>query len=456
MNPEDKRHLLVVEDDPEMGLLMKMVFENEGYSVALAQTGRDAVRSFETGGPCAVLLDLKLPDMYGLDLLEKLKKIEPDVPMLILTGYGEIETAVEAIKKGAYHFLCKPFQNAELLLLVKKALAESHRERELAALRQRLSQAGRARYAVGRGALMAEVIRQVERVAPTDMTVILEGESGVGKEVLAGTLHQRSLRRDGPFIAVDCGTLPEGLVESELFGYEKGAFTGADRRKLGQFELAHGGTLFLDEVANLAAPVQAKLLRVLQERSVQHLGGRRSIPVDVRILAASNRALYGEVQAGRFREDLYHRLNEFTIVIPPLRHRPEDIPELVDIFLEESSRSLRKELRGVSPQALELLRSAPWPGNIRQLKNTLRAGALMADGLIEAGHLQPFLAQDAEVPTAASVQTSPLKAAAQEAEREAILDALQRTGQNKAKAARLLNIDRSALYDKMRRLNIKV
>jgi len=449
------KNILIVEDEPDVGLLMKLAFEGEGYAVEIAQTAKAALEAFEESPPSVVLLDLKLPDMYGLDLLERLKGIEPDVPMLILTGYGEVETAVQAIKKGAFHFLCKPFQSAELLLLVKKAVAESHRERELAALRQRLSQAGRSRCAEGKGPLMAEVYRQVARVAPTDMTVILEGESGVGKEVLARVLHQRSLRLDGPFIAVDCGTLPEGLVESELFGYEKGAFTGADRRKLGQFELAHGGTLFLDEVANLAVPVQAKLLRVLQERNVQHLGGKRRIPVDVRILAASNRGLYGEVQAGRFREDLYHRLNEFTIAIPPLRQRPEDIPELVEIILEEASRSLRKELRGVSPRAMELLRSAAWPGNIRQLKNTLRAGALMADGLIEPGHIQPFLAQDAGTPEVRTVRTSPLKAAAQEAERDAILDALRRTGQNKAKAARLLNIDRSVLYDKMRRLNIK-
>ena len=457
------RTALIVEDDPAMGILMGMVFENEGFSIATAQTGAKALELFEAAPPAFVLLDLKLPDVYGMEVLEKMKRLEPQVPVLILTGHGEIETAVEAIKKGAYHYVIKPFQNADLLLLVRKALAESRREFELEALRERLSAVHGARYVMGKGRAMSGVLKAVERVAPTDMTVVLEGESGVGKEVMARVVHQKSLRRAMPFVAVDCGTLPEGLVESELFGYERGAFTGAEKRKLGQFEIAHGGTLFLDEVGNLGLPVQAKLLRVLQERCVQHLGGRRQIPVDVRILAASNRSLPEEVRAGRFREDLYHRLNEFSVRIPALRERLEDIPELVELFLDDARRTLRKEVSGLTEASMQLLRGHDWPGNIRQLKNTIRAGALMAEDVVEPQHLAPFLARDRaalpESPVSAAIFAeggpSPLKRAAMDAEKWLIQDTLKRTGHNKAETARLLHVDRSVLYDKIKKLGIK-
>ncbi|MFC1679132.1 sigma-54-dependent transcriptional regulator [Elusimicrobiota bacterium] len=453
--PREKNPVFVVEDDPDAALLMRMTFEDEGYSVQTIQTGEEALRRFEQSLPCLVILDLKLPDIYGMDLLEKMKKLDPDVPVLILTGYGEIDTAVEAIKKGAFHYLSKPCQKADLLLLVRKALEESRRERQLEALQQRLSGNRGERYALGKSSAIHEVLKQVERVAPTDMTVILEGDSGVGKEVLARILHRKSLRSDKPFIALDCSTLPENLAETELFGYERGAFTGADKRKLGQFEIAHAGTLFLDEIANLALPIQAKLLRVIQERRVQHLGGKREIPVDVRIITASNRSLPEEVRGERFREDLYHRLNEFTVTIPPLRERPEDIPELVEIFLEDACRSLRKHMRGVSEEAMLLLQKAPWPGNVRQLKNTIRASALMAEDTIKAADLVPFLSRGGERKTepAASPEYA-LKDAARSAEKEAILAALRETGHNKSKAARLLKIDRSVLYDKMRRFGI--
>jgi len=455
--PAGNRTILIVEDDPDAAILMQMTFEDEGYGVLCAQTGKDALARFEEASPSVVILDLKLPDLYGMTVLEKMKRLDPETPILILTGYGEIDTAVEAIKKGAFHYISKPYQKADLILLVRKSIEESYRTRELEALQQRLSGGSETRYALGQGQAIREVIRQLERVAPTDMTVILEGESGVGKEVMARVLHQKSRRADKPFIALDCGTLPEGLVETELFGYERGAFTGADKRKLGQFEIAQGGTLFLDEISNLAVAVQAKLLRVLQERCIQHLGGKRLIPVDVRIVAASNRSLHGEVREERFRDDLYHRLNEFTITIPPLRERPEDIPELVELFLDEARRSLRKEIRGVSPAAMLELQAAPWPGNIRQLKNTLRAGALMAEDLIEPSHLQPLLSKDRQrAPNGSAPLPSPrsLRDAASGAERETILKALQETGNNKAKAARLLQIDRSVLYAKLKKLGI--
>lgn len=455
--PGDKSPVFIVEDDPDAALLMRMTFEDEGYPVETMQTGEEALKRFEASLPCLVLLDLKLPDIYGMEVLERMKKLDPDVPVLILTGYGEIDTAVEAIKKGAFHYLSKPCQKADLLLLVRKALHESRRERQLEALQQRLSGGRTSRYALGKSPAIQEVLKQVERVAPTDMTVILEGESGVGKEVLARILHHKSRRGDKPFIALDCSTLPENLAETELFGYERGAFTGADKRKLGQFEIATGGTLFLDEIANLALPVQAKLLRVIQERRVQHLGGKREIPVDVRIIAASNRSLPDEVRGERFREDLYHRLNEFTVAIPPLRERPEDIPELVDIFLKDARRSLRKDVPGVSDDAMLNLQKAPWPGNVRQLKNTIRASALMAEGAIKARDLNPFLSsqgkRDAEDEAPRSPEY-PLKDAARSAEKEAILAALRETGHNKSKTARLLKIDRSALYQKMRRFGI--
>jgi len=448
-------NILVVEDEPDMGLAIKNLFEEEGFLVHVAQTGKEGLQRLKEELPSLILLDLKLPDISGMEVLGKMKKKEPEVPVIMLTGYGEIETAVQAIKKGAFHFLCKPFQKVELLLLVKKAMDESRRSHEIEVLHQRLNQNREARYALGRSPCMHEVFKQIEKIAPTDMTVILQGESGAGKEVMARILHEKSDRRNMPYIALDCGTLPEALVESELYGYEPGAFTGADKRKLGQFELANGGTIFLDEIGNLTPLVQAKLLRVVQERRVQHLGGKREIAIDVRIVVASNRNLQDEVGKGRFREDLYHRLNEFTLTIPPLRERREDIPELVEIFLQEARMSLRKKIKGISNPAMILLQNYPWPGNVRQLRNTIRAAALLAEDTVDSEHVRTIIAKDQK--RGSSLTTSgrnSLKKVAHKAEKEMILEALHKTSHNKARAARLLKIDRTVLYDKIRKFKI--
>ncbi|MCR4402514.1 MAG: sigma-54 dependent transcriptional regulator [Firmicutes bacterium] len=372
--------VLIVDDDEGIRETLEAVLSEEGYEVAAAGTGRDALELARGREFHLVLLDLRMPDMSGLEILPRLRSELPRTPVIIMTAYGTIKTAVEAVKQGAYDFVSKPFDLDEMRITIEKALAHERLKMENERLRTMLEDELAFQEIVGRSGKMRAVFELIRRVMNHDVTVLIVGESGTGKELVAKAIHCNSPRRAGPFLKVNCAALPDPLLESELFGYEKGAFTGAQTRKPGRFELADGGTLFLDEIGNMSPSMQVKLLRVLQEREFERVGGKSAVKVDVRILAATNANLKSEVARGAFREDLYYRLNVVQIHVPPLRERKEDIPLLVQHFIKEFNVSLGKEFAGVSPQAMNCLTRYDWPGNVRELKNAIEAAMLLGEG----------------------------------------------------------------------------
>jgi two-component system nitrogen regulation response regulator GlnG len=414
------------------------------------------------GPPAVVILDLSMPGLDGLETLSRLKALAPPVPVIILTGHGDVPSAVEAMRLGAYDYLTKPIEAEPVLIAVRRALERRELGAEIDQLRSTLRERGPLRWLMGRSPQIRQVIQQIRQVADSTLTIVIQGETGTGKELVARSIHQLSARRHRPFVALDCGAIPETLIESELFGHERGAFTGAVRRKEGHFQLAEGGTLFLDEVANLPGTTQAKLLRVIQEREVHLLGGTQVVPVDVRIIAASNVPLDREVQAGRFRQDLYYRLNEFIITVPPLRERRDDVVYLAELFRTEACTELRRPDRGITEEALQVLLRHPWPGNVRELRNVLRRAVLMSSGRIRPEHLT--VAVNASATPAAAEEVSPsagrslrqaATTAAAAAERQAIEWALRATRGNKTEAARLLRTDFKTLHLKMKRYGIQ-
>ncbi len=453
--------ILVVDDEPDIRAVLSECLTAAGFETQEAGDGDEAVAAVQAERPAVILLDVIMPRQGGLEALPELKRIAPDVPVIMCTAYMDVPTAVRAMQLGAYDYLTKPFDPELLLLTVKRAL---ERQGLLARIDELKSQ--------GEGISLAErmggsrgiesVIQQVAQVARSNFTVLIQGETGTGKELVARAIHNQSPRRDKPFVAVDCGAIPETLVESELFGYEKGAFTGAVRRKDGRFQAAGSGTVFLDEVGNLPLPTQAKLLRALEERQVTPLGATRPVPVDARIIAASNVDLEDASRGGRFRADLYYRLNEFGINLPPLRSRREDITHLASRFLDEVSMELRRPVHGITDDAMELLRLHDWPGNVRELKNVIRKAALLATDLItpeflpalgahgEAGHAAaaaPAVGGELSLREVGEVATA-------DAERRAIRQALEAAKGNKSQAARLLRTDFTTLHAKMKRYGI--
>ncbi len=437
---------LVVDDEPDMRASLRFFLSAKGHRLLEAANGTEALAILEKNHLDGVLLDLFLAKENGMSLLGRIKKVDSSLPVVVVTGHADVPTAVEAMKLGAADYIAKPFNNEHLLVILEKAAKLRELSMEVETLRRQVQKKTcPAGVIFGPSPAIQDALKQVYIVSPTDLSVIIQGPSGCGKEVIARLTHKFSHRKNGPFLAVDCGTLPEALVESELFGFEKGAFTGADRKKPGQFEMAYKGTLFLDEVGNLSLVVQAKLLRVLQEKKIHHLGGKKDIPVDVRILAASNKDLLEAVRKGEFREDLYHRLNQFFIKLPPLKKRIEDIPVLAAQFLKESTRVLHKRVQSVSQAALDMLQAHSWPGNVRELKNVILRAALLSDKVIGPEHLQieTLLCHDE------SPFNQTLKSAVMPIEKELIQKALKQTKGNKVQAARLLGIDRKALYYKM-------
>ncbi|MBI5201080.1 MAG: sigma-54-dependent Fis family transcriptional regulator [Elusimicrobia bacterium] len=458
--------ILLVDDDRDLCTALSRFLTAKGFSVRSTHDPEGALRAAGDEPFDLVLLDLFLGATDGMDVLRGIRGLEPDLPVLILTGHADVPTAVNAMKLGAADYLLKPFTNEELALHVDKVLRESRLRREVTRLRAQLGREKKPGIVTGDGPAIRGALDQLRKVAPTDLTVVLGGESGCGKEVFARLLHDMSSRRKGPFVAVDCGSLPTTLVETELFGYEKGAFTGAESMRLGHFELAAEGTLFLDEIANLSLEVQSKLLRVLQERRIRRLGGRKDLPVDARVVAATNADLPRAVREGKFREDLFHRINQFTITLPPLRERMEDLIPLARHFLEEANRTLGRAVPGFSAEALRRLAAYHWPGNIRELRNTVLRAALLSEGTIEPPHLQlpgPVLAaaaaRDPEPVSAGAGGKIGLKdsvrAATAATERKLIAEALERSGGNKSEASRLLGIDRKALYAKLKRYGLE-
>jgi two-component system nitrogen regulation response regulator GlnG len=462
MSTGERYQALIVDDDDKVRQTAAEVLAAEGLDVVTAANGEEAMERFAAVSPDVVVVDLRMPGMSGLDVLRRVKAKAPEVAVIVITGYGEIKTAVEAMKLGAYDFLAKPFVLEDFVATVTRALERAKLLGELESLRRRVGAATALTDLMGRSPIIAAVIEQTQQAARANVTVLLTGETGTGKELLARAIHQASPRGRHALVAVDCGAIPDTLIESELFGYEKGAFTGADRRKDGYFTQASGGTLFLDEIGNLPLTTQAKLLRALQERAIQPLGGTRPQPIDVRVIAATNAPLEREVQAGRFRQDLYYRLNEFPILVPALRDRRDDIETLAGRFLDEAILEFGAPPCAFAADALHALLTFEWPGNVRQLRNVVRRAALIAPGLIGPEHLS---LTDGEEPanghTAAagpgeevSLRTV-VERAIVAAERQALTQALTAARGNQSIAARALRIDYKTLYRKMKHYGMK-
>ena len=460
MNSEPIK-ILIVDDDRDLRFNLSGILKKEGYDVIEAGDGRETLKMLQDNCPDLVLLDMRLPDIDGMKILEKMKKYDHDLTVIMLTAYSDVKNVVKAMKSGAYDYIGKPFDNDELLMTIKRACENMNLRRELEYARARLEGQIESRKVMGESPAIRTVLKQVRLVAPTNITVILQGESGVGKEVIANLIHQYSRRRDKPFVPVDCGTIPDQLTESILFGHEKGAFTGADNTKEGQFERAHEGTIFLDEIVNTSEAVQMKMLRVVQEKKLKHLGGKRDIPVDVRIITASNTNLNEAVKARKLRADLFHRLNEFVINVPPLRERRDDIPLLAHQFLLEANRELQKNIKGFLPAAIKLLLDAFWPGNVRELKNVVKRAALLAEndaitpdeiaiGEADRLILPVVTAHSSDLLLSISMKGK-VSTAQEEIEKEELIKALRSVGGNKVKAARALKIDRSTLYAKIKK-----
>ncbi|HET9575476.1 MAG TPA: sigma-54 dependent transcriptional regulator [Nitrospira sp.] len=445
--------ILVVDDEINIRGALVTLLEKKRYQVRGAGTGEEALEQLETAAADLVLTDLKMPGMGGMEFLRRLKQKWPDTEVLVMTAYGSIDTAIEAMRCGAYDYLTKPIDRERFPLAVEKALERHALAFENKQLKDRLETRTRFDHMVGESEPMQGVYSLVEMVADSDVTVLLMGESGTGKELVARAIHHKSHRADGPFVTLNCGALPENLFESELFGYEKGAFTGATTNKMGRFELADGGTLLLDEVGELSLKSQVDFLRVLETKEFRRLGGTKIVKVDTRIVAATNRNLQEAVKRGDFREDLYYRLNVVPIRLPPLRERGDDIPLLADRFLDEFSAQHHREPKEISREAMRLLRLYAWPGNIRQLRNLLeRMVVTLKDPLIQPEHLPEEIRASRED---ARTMVVSLGSSLKEIEREAIRRTLAEVTNHREKAAKLLGISLRALQYKIKEYGIR-
>jgi DNA-binding NtrC family response regulator len=460
------RNILVVDDDPDFVWLACNMLEQAGYRVTEALDGESALAIFENDKPGVVLLDYRMPGRDGLHIAVEMKGRDSSVPIIMITGYGEVRIAVGALKAGVYDYVVKPVRKDDLLFTIARAVEKQDLVEELERLRAVLHDHASLHDLMGRSGPVRDLIDRAEKVAPTSFTVLIEGESGTGKELVANAIHDLSRAKKGPFVAVDCGAIPETLIESELFGYMKGAFTGASGDKPGQFELADGGTLFLDEVGNLPYTVQQKLLRALQERAVQRLGGKAPVGIDVRIVAAANQSLEKNVETGRFRSDLYFRLNEFTIRMPTLRERREDIPYLASRFMSDVGEELGKKCGGISEEGLRCLSEYHWPGNVRELRNVIRQAVLLSgeDGIIWprhltfSSHLTPQTEKGIHPPVLYNGEESlkEIVTGLKEVfEKKVIEEVIAQAGWNKSEAARILKVDYTTLLRKIRSYHIE-
>lgn len=439
--------ILVVDDDRDMRVSLADLLSEEGHSVEACQTGVEALVAVEKSHPDLLITDLIMKGMQGLELLRAAKQRDPHLAVVVITAFGTIETAVEAMRLGAFYYITKPFKSGDLLLLIERALEEKHLRTEVQRLRREVQSHYHFDRIIGKSAAMQQVFALVDRLKDSQIEVLLTGESGTGKDILARSLHYQGVRKDGPFVAINCAALPEHLLESELFGYVRGAFTDARADKKGLFVEAHGGTLFLDEVGELPLAVQAKLLREIEEKEIRPLGATKGEKVDVRIMAATNRDLRQAVADGKFREDLFYRLNVIEIHLPPLRERPEDVPLLIQHLMESSTHSTR--VKRLSADALRILLNHSWPGNVRELKNTIeRALVLCQEEEISVEDLPPYL-------IAAKGSIANLRAAflshqsLADIEREYILAGMELTEGNKKAVADILKIDRKTLYRRL-------
>ena len=461
--------ILIIDKDVEICKTLNNLFIKEGYDVCVANTGKEGILKVKEENPDIIILEPKLSDMDGISLIKEHLPTVENKSIIILTEYGNVDMAVQSMKLGVFDYIIKPPEEKKLLLSIKNALETKLLRQKVKDLSDQFYVACKAYFFIGNDPSIKRILEMAKKVASTDVTILIEGESGVGKEQIARLIHAHSLRKDKPFIAIDCGTFPDSLIESEFFGYEKGAFTGADKRKPGQFEIAEGGTIFLNEISNLPLSAQQKLLRVLQEREIQHHGGTKTIKIDVRILSDSNVSLEKRVLNKEFREDLYHRLNEFKIIVPPLRERGDDIFLLSNYFLEEANKGFYKQVRGFSDDVKELFLLYHWPGNVRELKSTVKRSVLLADDVIMIEHLPPAIqllkntikpieaiqnqeeTEAEEVPYKSKFKKNRLLL---ESERKVILGLLKKYDNNRTKTAKELGITRRALYYKLKKLDL--
>jgi len=444
-----KARILIVDDEESTRELFAELLERWGYEVGQTADGHGALKLAAETHPDVIISDLVMPKLDGLALVRALREEQPDTPVVIITGKGTIDAAVEAVREGVFDFVEKPLDPARLKVILQRALEKKETLHEMQVLRRRLGQVDAGVGLVGNSPPMRRTMELVEKVAPSKASVVITGQSGTGKEMVARAVHQLSPRRDKPFIAINCSAIPASLIESEMFGHERGAFTGADQRRLGAWELADGGTLFLDEIGEIPIELQAKFLRVLEEERLRRLGGKSEISVDVRVISATNRDLKEEIKASRFREDLYFRLNVFHINLAPLKERRDDIPVLVQHFIDRFGREGGKKMQGVTPQALKVLCDYAWPGNIRELRNTLeRAVILCGVGPIDAEHLPSELASGGGE---SAYLKLPYGLPLREVEKEYILTSLVRLQNNKARTAQALGISEKTLYNKLYR-----
>jgi len=448
--------VLVVDDDPQQREMLAGFLDDVGHSVRPCATGEEALARLAQGGVDLVLTDLKMPGLTGLELLKRAKALNPRVDFILLTAHGTIEIAVEAIRAGAYDFIVKPIDPDQLERTVERLIERQSLTREVDTLRARLKERVAIDGVVAESKRMREVLSLLTRAAPSNATILLAGESGTGKELMANIIHQQSPRRGGPFIAVNCAAIPESLLESELFGHKKGAFTGADRDRDGLFKAADGGTILLDEIGEMSGPLQAKLLRVLQERVVRPVGARHPEPIDARVLCATNRDLMEEVKAGRFREDLYYRVNVFQVVLPSLRERIEDLPLLVEQVLKRQADEERREVPKVSSEAFDLLAGYTFPGNVRELENILQRAAVLSGGrTIAVRDLPAQLAAPDESSIPSEPLQKPLDGYLEEVEGRLIRAALARHGWVQTRAAKELGLHEKVLRYRMKKLGIQ-
>ena len=466
--------ILVVDDDKSIRYSLKRMLE-EKYSILTAQNGEEALDRIKESSPDLIIMDIKMPGRNGIDVLKDIKTIDPKSLVIMMTAYGTTETAIEAMKFGAFDYILKPFPILQMKELVEKAISLRRLMKEDVTYPSTAGQEGVEERIVGTSLKMQEIYKMIGQVAPSDVMVLIRGESGTGKELIARAIYHHSLRSNQPFLPVNCAAIPDTLLESELFGHEKGAFTGASARRIGKLEQCQGGTIFLDEIGDMSLSTQAKLLRVLQEKRFERLGGMETIKVDIRFIVATNKDLEEAISNGRFREDLYYRLNVVSITIPSLREKREDIPELVSYFLKKFNRELKKGVVGITPSAMEKITSYGWPGNVRQLENVLKRAIVLCQGewiledqlLFEKGWERREVEDEISKKNVEDLLSSLFEELSKTAtpsqdsdmisilERGLILRALQKTGGNQLKAALLLGIHRSTLRGKMEKYNIK-
>ena len=448
--------ILVIEDKDSMRKMLAQTLSEEGYQVETAADGPEGIEKAKASQYDLVLTDMRMPDMDGLDVISNIKELNTDTAVIVMTAYGTIETAVSAMKKGAFDFLTKPFDTEHMLVLVDKALKSQRIMAENEFLREELDQRLGMGQIIGKNEKIIEVLKLIQKVSGSDTSVLLQGESGTGKELFARAIHDLSPRKGKAFIAINCAAIPRELLENELFGSERGAYTGSVARKIGKFEIADGGTIFLDEIGDMDIALQAKLLRVLQEKTIERLGGTKTNKVDTRVIAASNTDLKDMITQKQFREDLYYRLSVFPITIPPLRERRDDIQSLAEYFISRYCREMNKKPKSLSGEALALMEKYHWPGNVRELENTIERAIILCEGKkIRPEHMAIRLSTNNEIRLREGAGLKEIGSHAQaEAERAAIIRVLEQVRGNKRRCAQILKIDYTTLFDKIKRYDI--